>query len=250
METKKRTGRAKRLDSRREERRRQKRRQQLATILTIGGAVVLVIALIIFFGYKTTKSSKNDVAIGTVVPITPNPRPKANGNVMGDPNAPVKMVEYSDFQCPYCLRFYQEIEPSLITEYIATGKVHFTYRSMGYWIGDESVAAAEAAYCASDQNKFWEYHDILFTNWTGENVGDFNNNRLIAFAANIGLDMNAFSSCFSSHKYSQRVTQDHDDGLKAGVQGTPAFFINGKKYDGAFNYSGFKAAIDAALAGK
>ena len=169
---------------------------------------------------------------------------------MGDPNAPVKIVEYSDFQCPGCLRFFQLIEPTLISEYISTGKVHFTYRSMGKWIGSESVAAAEAAYCASDQNKFWEYHDILFTNWTGENVGDFTNKRLIAFAESIGLDINAFNTCLNTNKYKQRVTQDYDDGIKAGVTYTPTIFINGQKFAGTLSYSNLKEAIDAALANK
>jgi protein-disulfide isomerase len=245
METKKRTGRSKRFDSMREERRRQKRRQQLATILTIGGVVVLVIAVIVYASLK-----KANAPIGSIISITPNPRPMANGNVMGDPNAPIQIVEYSDFQCPACLAFYQQIEPSLVSEYISTGKVHFTYRSMGDWIGPESVKAAEAAYCASEQNKFWDYHDILFANWTGENIGDFTNKRLVAFADNLGLDMSAFRTCFNNQKYSQRVTQDHTDGIQAGVKGTPSLFINGKKYEGDFSFSAFKQYIDAALAGK
>ncbi len=242
MDTKKRQGRAKRLDSIREERRRQRRRQQLATILTIGGLVVVVIAVIVFISLRKTFGP-----IGQILPITPDPRPNAADNSMGDPNAPVKIVEYSDFQCPICLNFYQQVEPQIVKEYIATGKVYFTYRSMGNWIGPESVAAAEAAYCAGDQNKFWEFHDMLFTNWTGENIGDFSNRRLIAFAQNLGLDMNAFRSCFNGHKFKDKVLQDRADGDKAGVQGTPTFFINGVKYDGSPSYTPIKAAIDAAL---
>jgi protein-disulfide isomerase len=242
METRKRAGRARRLDIIREERRRKKRRQQVATILMTGGGILLVVAVIVLISIR-----KNPTVNLSIISITPEPRYMVSGNEMGDPNAPVKIVEYSDFQCPYCLRFTQEIEPSLVKEYIATGKVHFTYRSMGYWIGPESVAAAEAAYCASEQGKFWEYHDILFANWTGENIGDFANSRLIAFAENIGLDMSAFRSCFNTHKYSDQVNQDRVDGDKAGVIGTPTFFINGQKYDGDFSYAGFKQAIDAAL---
>ena len=174
----------------------------------------------------------------------------ASANEMGDPNAPVQIVEFSDFQCPACLNFYQTIEPKLVTDYIATGKVHFTYRSMGLWIGSESVAAAQAAYCAADQNRFWDYHDILFKNWTGENVGDFTNKRLVAFAEAIGLDMNTFNTCFNSHKYSDRVNQDYTDGIKAGVQGTPTILINGTMYQGDMSYASLKQAIDAALAGQ
>jgi protein-disulfide isomerase len=245
METRKRAGRAKRIDSIREERRRQKRRQKLATILTIGGVVILVVAVIVLVSLRNTLAP-----IGTIVTVAPNPRPMANGNKMGDPNAPVKIVEYSDFQCPGCLRFTKGIGPNLITEYISTGKVYFEYRSMGSWIGPESVKAAEAAYCAGDQGKFWEYHDILFANWTGENVGDFTNKRLIAFAEKTGLDMTAFRSCFNNHKYSDKVQQDHNDGIQAGVKWTPFLFIDGQKYDGDMSYAAIKQAIDAALAGK
>lgn len=245
METRKRAGRARRLDSIREQRRRQKRRQQLGTLLTIGGVVVFVVAVIVVVSLR-----KNLAPVGTIVSITPDPRPMANGNAMGDPNAPVKIDIFSDFQCPACLNFYHEIEPNLVADYVATGKVFFTYRSMGLWIGAESVAAAEAAYCAADQDKFWDYHDILFTNWTGENVGDFTNKRLIAFGENIGLDMNSFRSCLNGHKYSDKVNQDNSDGLKAGVEGTPTIIINGKKYDGDMSYTSIKQAIEADLAAK
>lgn len=244
-EPRKRAGRAQRLDTIREERRRKKRRQQLATLLTIGGAVVVVVAIIVLVSLK-----KNLTPVGKIVSITPDPRPMANGATMGDPNAPVKIVEFGDFQCSACLHFYQTIEPSLVTDYIATGKVNYTFRSMGNWIGPDSVAAAEAAYCAADQGKFWDYHDILFANWTGENVGDFTSKRLIAFGENIGLDMSTFRSCVNSQKYSARVSQDNSDGLKAGVQGTPTLFINSTMYNGDMTYTAVKQAIETALAGK
>jgi protein-disulfide isomerase len=247
MDTRKRSGRYKRLETIRGERRKQRQRQRLATLLIIGGGVLLVVAIIVIIALGSNKTPR---IYSTPIAITPLSRPMVNGNVTGDPNAPVKIVEYSDFQCPGCLGFYKQIEPSLVSDYVSTGKVHFTYRSMGKWIGSESVAAAEAAYCASDQNKFWEYHDILFTNWTGENVGDFTNKRLIAFAESVGLDMNAFRTCFNSHKYKQKVTQDHDDGIRAGVKYTPSIFINGQKYAGTLSYTGLKEAIDAALASK
>jgi protein-disulfide isomerase len=247
MDTRKRTGRYKRLEAIRGERRKQKQRQRLATLFIVGGGVLLVVAIIVIIALG---SNRTPSITSTPIAITPMSRFMANGNVVGDPNAPVKIVEYSDFQCPGCLRFFRLIEPTLISEYISTGKVHFTYLSMGKWIGSESVAAAEAAYCASDQNKFWEYHDILFTNWTGENVGDFTNKRLIAFAESIGLDINAFNTCLNTHKYKQRITQDHDDGIKAGVTYTPTIFINGQKFAGTLSYSNLKEAIDAALANK
>jgi len=245
MDTRKRSGRQKRLDTIRGERRKQMQKQRMATLLVVGGGVLLIAAVIVILALGSKKTPSNNA---TPIAITPVARPMVDGNTMGDPNAPIKLVEYSDFQCPGCLYFYQQIETNLVAEYIATGKAHLTYRSMGKWIGSESVAAAEAAYCASDQGKFWEYHDILFANWTGENVGDFSTKRLIAYADSLGLDMDAFSSCLNNHKYNQKVTQDHDDGLQAGVEYTPTLFINGKMYTGSNSYAGIKAAIEAALA--
>lgn len=245
METKKRAGRSKRLETIRVERRRQRRRQQLATVLIIGGIVIAVVAVIVIINLKNTLAPA-----GNITAITPVPRYMANSNSEGNPNAAVKIIEFSDFQCPYCLKFYKDVEPSIETDYVSTGKVFFTYRSMGQWIGSESAAAAAAVYCAADQNKFWEYHDILFANQTGENIGDFTKKRLIAFGQSVGLDMNAFQSCINKNTYSSKVTQDYNDGIKAGVQGTPTIIINGKIYTGDMSYSAIKQAIDTALAGK
>ena len=105
-------------------------------------------------------------------------RPQAQGLSMGDPNAPVKVEEYGDFQCPACRIFHESQEGQLIEKYIKTGLVYFTYTPFSF-IGDESVKAAEAAYCAADQGKFWEYHDMLYANQTAENKGDFADSRLM-----------------------------------------------------------------------
>ncbi len=174
--------------------------------------------------------------------------PQAKGNAMGDPNAPVKIVEYADYQCPFCARFEQMTQQQLIENYIATGKVYFEFRSMGEFIGPESKRAAEAAYCAGDQGQFWEYHDMLFSNQGSENSGAFSDDHLQAFAGNLGLDMNQFNTCLSSGKYSSRVDQDGTDGQAAGVQGTPSFVINGQlAIRGAQPYDAFASAIDALL---
>jgi protein-disulfide isomerase len=140
-----------------------------------------------------------------------------------------------------------EVEPALIEEYINTGKVHFTYRSMGRWIGSESVEAAEAAYCAGDQGKYWEYHDTLFANWNGENLGAFSSKRLNDFARYLKLNTGDFNACRSGNKYLDRVNQDRTDGERLGVKGTPSFFINGKLYTGGLSMGGFRQAIEAEL---
>ena len=167
----------------------------------------------------------------------------------------IKIEEFSDFQCPYCARFHEETESQITNSYVADGTVYFVYRSFGDFIGPESKAAAEAAYCAGDQGKFWEYHDILFANQTGENVGAFADRRLQAFAETLSLNMDEFNTCYSSGKYADRVAQDKADGTAAGVTGTPAFLItytvNGQQTQsliaGAYPFSEFQTRIDAAL---
>jgi protein-disulfide isomerase len=225
---------------------RRRRQKGPSRTLIIIGIVGLALALV---GVLIVSSAQSPFApAATVVAITPFPRPAAHQNAMGDPNAPVKIEEYSDFQCPACLSFFKETERSIAEQYVATNKVYFVYHSMGAWIGPESSAAAEAAYCAGDQGKFWEYHDMLFDNWTGENVGAFNAQRLQAFGEALGLKMDEFRSCLDNHKYANQVAQDRAGGEKVGVKATPTFFINGKQIVGAQSFASFQQEIESALA--
>jgi protein-disulfide isomerase len=170
-------------------------------------------------------------------------------NTMGDSAAPVHIIEYGDFQCPYCLRFWSDTEPQLIKEYVNTGKVYFEYRSVGSFLGPESGWAAEGAYCAGDQGKFWEYHDTLFTNWTGENVGDFTKDKLTQYAEALGLNMAEFGSCLSEEKHKGTVEQDKAQADADGVHATPTLFINGVKVEGAQPFDILKDLIEQALNG-
>jgi protein-disulfide isomerase len=222
----------------REKRRKESQNQRLIVIFgVIGLALVIGLAIII----------PQITPVGNIAQHQPMNRPQVAFNAMGDPNAPVKIIEYSDFQCPYCARFTKETEQALIDAYIATGKVYFEYHSFGAFIGQESVRAAEAAYCAGDQGKFWEMHDTLFANQKGENQGDFADKYLNAFAKSLSLDMNAFNDCFNSGKYANQVSKDGTQAAQAGVQATPSFVINGKLLEGAQPFSAFQAAIEAAL---
>jgi len=230
----------------RAKRERQAKIQRLGMIGIIVVGALLVAAALIYPNLKP---------IGEISSTESAERPMVNDNAMGDPNAPIMIEEFSDFQCPYCARFYEETEHQIANTYVADGTVYFVYRSFGDFIGAESKAAAEAAYCAGDQNKFWEYHDTLFANQTGENVGAFTDRRLQAFAEALSLDMDAFNSCFNSSKYSDRVNQDKVDGTAAGVTGTPAFAItytvNGEQKQrfiaGAYPFSEFQTQIEEAL---
>jgi protein-disulfide isomerase len=229
-------------------REKRQREQQRNRWMVIGVVVIgaLLVAWVLISSLKPPK----------VTAVTSFERPKVDFNATGDPNAPITITEFSDFQCPYCKRFSDETEQQLVETYVASGQVRFIYRSFGLFVGPESQAAAEAAYCAGDQGKFWEYHDILFANHTGENVGDFTTRKLQAFAKTLGLDTNAFNSCLDGGKHAQRVTQDGIDGQAAGITATPSFVmtytVNGqvktKLIEGAQPFSAFQTEIEAALA--
>ncbi|MGB9639571.1 MAG: DsbA family protein [Anaerolineales bacterium] len=224
------------------------KRQKQQRLLTLGIIILVVIIVAGLLIYPSIKQANTPV--GDIVQITPIDRPQVNFNATGDPNAPVHIIDFSDFQCPYCGRFARETEPLIIENYVKTGKVYFEfipYGPGGMAIGQESVDAALAAFCAGDQGKFWEYHDILFANQTGENVGDFVLKRLDAFAQALGLNMEQFNSCMKQKKYESKYQAGIEQGKKANIGGTPSFLINGKLVEGALPYEEFKKEIDAAL---
>lgn len=236
----------------REQRQKKQRQQRIFLVAGLILVTLVVLGVIIVPSIQQANSPA-----GEIVTVTSNPRPQTEANHMGDPNAPVKMDEYSDFQCPYCKKFADETENQIVETYVKTGKVYFTFHSMGNWVSNnmgqgkfESRDAAEAAYCAGDQNKFWEYKDMLFANWQGEDVGSFTDKRLMAFAETLKLDMNQFRSCYEGKKYRSAVENDLLEGRRAGVDGTPSFVINGKLVKGAVPFADFQKEIEAALASK
>jgi len=186
-------------------RRKEKQSRFLAIGLITVGALFLAFLVI----YPNLKP------LGEVVTPKEITRANVDFNTAGDPNAPITITEYSDFQCPYCRIFFENTEELLMKQYVETGTVHFVYKSVGAFIGAESKAAAEAAYCAGDQGKFWEMHDMLFTNQTGENVGAFDDRHLEAFADELGLDRGQYDDCRSSGKYSDLAEQDAKDATAA-----------------------------------
>lgn len=227
----------------REKRRQQLKRQRLITIL------IVVLGAIVVVGILVAPSISNALRpIGEIVTPPAVEIPNSNFNTMGDPNAPVTIIEYSDFQCPACKLFHDETEKEMITEYIESGTVYFIYKPMGNWIGPESAQAAEAAYCAADQDRFWDYHATLFANQGAENSGSFSDRRLEAFAEAIGLDVAEFNSCMDSNKYRDQVNQDRVEGDAAGVKGTPSFSINGKIASGAISFAQLQQEVEAILA--
>ncbi len=164
----------------------------------------------------------------------------------GDPNAPVTILEFSDFQCPYCGRFFSQVEPQIAKQYIESGKVRFGYLHFAF-LGQESLWAAEASECAADQDAFWEYHDKLFNSQNGENRGAFNKENLKQFAADLGLDTKTFNQCLDGGKYTQYVQSQVNIGRQIGVQSTPTFLINGQAVIGAQPFEAFQQAIESSL---
>ncbi len=159
----------------------------------------------------------------------------------GPDNAKVVIVEFSDYTCPYCAKFANEVEPKIEQNY--GDKVKFVFRDFPVH-GEVAYKAAEAAECAGEQGKYWEYHRMLYKNqreWIS------NTSLLYSYAEQLGLDVSAFKSCLDSGKYKEEVKKDLQDGIKYGVTGTPTFFINGKKYVGYMPYEQFAKLIDEEL---
>ena len=167
--------------------------------------------------------------------------------VQGDPDAPVEFVMWGDFQCTFCKRFETETLPRLRAEYVDTGKVKFVWRNFANY-GQESEDAAVAAYCAGEQDKFWEYHDTLYQNQGGYNSGAFSPSRLIQFAETLSLDITLFQSCLARPKYDAVLSADYSAGRGQGVQGTPGFFLNGQYVAGAQPFETFAGIIEGELA--
>ncbi|MCH7883441.1 DsbA family protein [Patescibacteria group bacterium] len=166
--------------------------------------------------------------------------------VLGNPAATVTFVEFGDFQCPFCERFYKTTEKELIEKYVKTGKVKFIWRDFAF-LGKESFWAAEAARCAGDQGKFWDYHDHLFEQQRGENQGVFSNRNLKRFADELKLDTDLFNTCLDSGKYRDAVEEESRLGRELGVSGTPSSFINGRNITGAVPFSSLEPIILDAL---
>ncbi len=252
------------MSKRQEFREKRRRAEQRTRIIWIAVITILAVFVAFVLIYPQLKP------VGAIQATTSIARPKVDRNSTGDPNAPVKLVEFSDYQCPYCKNFWQDTEAQIIDAYVTPGKVLFTARSAGNFVSDnvnratggtdtESRDSAEAAYCAADQGKFWPMYDALFNNALGEGDGtSFPIRRLQAIAQGVGLDMNTFNSCLSggTGKYENQVNQDLQDATAAQMSGTPFFIISytagGQTktdiVDGAQPFSVFQQRLDAALA--
>ncbi len=238
----------------------------IAGAIVIAG-VIIAGAILLKGSSPSTQNNivKNDSASGvTLAPVNNTDR------TMGNPQAKVTLVLYEDFQCPFCgavsglqsntdaINYLKKnIDPNwapfmpTVNEYVKNGTLLFVYRDYAF-LGPESLQSAEAARCAGDQAKFWEYHDYLYSHQNGENKGGFSDAHLKSFAVSLGLDSATFNQCLDSGKYMQAVLDSKAEGTTAGVTGTPKGFIlkDGKivaTIDGAEPLSMVKPKLDAAL---
>lgn len=202
-----------------------------------GFIAIIVLALIILAVIFSMKSERK----GIINQL------EQGGFILGNENAGVVLIEFGDYQCPACGMFYENIEKNLVEDYINTRKVRFVWRDIAF-LGDESNWAAEAARCAFDQGKYWEYHRILFENQSGENRGAFSKDNLEEFAAELELNGDEFNQCLDSGKYTQLIKDETEKSFALGVRSTPTYFINSKQFVGVpKSYVQFKAEIDKLL---
>lgn len=218
-------------------------KQRLIIGITI--AAVAVTALFVFLGTQSrkapaeTKTDFSEIETG----ITADGFP-----YQGSPNAPVKLIEYSDYLCGHCRNFNLETEPKIVDEYVATGQVQYIYHY--YALGEAQVLLGEAAHCAADQGRFWEYHRVMF-----ENQGRFSSIEsmeglqalLAEFAEKTELDIPGFETCWSSHQHQQAIIESILAAREIGVGGTPTFSIQGELLVGNQPYQIFQQTIDSSL---
>ena len=229
-----------------------------APSLAIGAIIASITITLVIFGFNSSSneielSMESTPKIDQIGPekITMDTFLSNGSPILGDPDAPITLVEFGDYQCHYCNVFFQSIEKDILKNYVDTGKVKIIFKDYNI-IGEDSVKASQGAHCANDQGLFWEYHDILYSNWTGENNGWASSENLAIFAQQIGLNMNKWSECMNKGSHSQIILKSNDDARTLELTGTPAFFIinsDGKvsKLFGAQPFEVFKKIFDEQL---
>jgi protein-disulfide isomerase len=236
-----------------------------APSLGIGAAISAAVIIGVFFAlnnvstdtvFKTEDIKPSDAEKESALVQEKNPQDVQmsifsdnSSPILGDPNAPITLVEFGDYQCFYCNKFFHETEGQINENYIKTGKIKMIFKDYTI-IGADSVVAANAAHCANEQGKFWEYHDTLYNHWNGENNGWASEENQLKFAQELGLDTIKFSECVSSKKYEDMVKASTNDAQTLGLTGTPGFFVIGPnnkivKIPGAQPYNVFVSVLES-----
>ena len=179
-----------------------------------------IICSILILNYELLDFKKDDQTSGLTNEILIQ-----NGSpVLGDQSAEITILEFGDYQCTFCYKFHKETLPILKDEFINNGKIKMVFKDFPL-NGDDSKIAGEAAYCAEDQNMYWDYHDILYQNWAGERTGWIKLDVLYQFAKDTNLDLEQFTDCLTDHKYLKRVLENERYGIEIGVDATPTFLV-------------------------
>lgn len=215
-----------------------------------GIAAILGIIVIVMFFTKFGGTSKGTQGIQPLAPSPQQQLPERqqidldDDPSIGSENAPVTIVSFEDYQCPFCGRAFQQTFPLIKKDYIDKGKVKYVYRDFPLSFHPEAEPAAEAANCAGEQGKYWGMHDLIF-----QNQDTMGNAAYKQFAQQLGLNTKQFNECLDTSKYSQEIQDDFNYGAQVGVSGTPTFFINGIRLVGAQPYQAFQQIIEAELSG-
>ncbi|HXG74295.1 MAG TPA: DsbA family protein [Candidatus Nitrosotenuis sp.] len=214
----------------------------------IGGLISVAIAISVgvIYSLNTDFSTESNMQrkYGTVDTTMGSP-------LMGSSSAPVTIIEFGDYQCPQCDKWFKTVRPDIEEHYIKTGKASLFFVDLAFF-GPDSKKAAEATYCAGDQGKYWDYHNTLYSNQQGINDGWASPDNLKKFASELNLDRELFDVCLDSDKYQKRVERNILEAKRNGVSGTPTFMIVGsdgsqQRIEGAQPFSVFRQVLDSMV---
>jgi len=226
--------------------------------LGIGAGITAIVLISTFFVFDAFLEQK-ELVMESAPTIQESSPPKItmatfleNGSpLLGNQNAPITLVEFGDYQCHFCNVFFHNTEESILKNYVETGKVKMIFKDYTI-IGPDSVNASHGAHCANDQGLFWEYHDILYNNWNGENNGWASSDNLFRFAQDVGLDMEKWTDCMTNSEHSEIILASNNDARDLGLTGTPSFFVIAPdnkitRLHGAQPYSQFENIFNSLL---
>ncbi len=228
-------------------------------IALIGVGAVLVVVIIVVVSNVVGGGSNVSATRATPGPTHSAPQSDASA---GQDSAPATLVEYFRFDCSHCADFALNTAPSIEKDYVDTGKLRIIFRALALEASGDVLTASEAALCAGEQNHYWDYHDLVFANFS--TVNPYSKDNLKQYAKDLGLDTTAFNSCLDSDKYKDQIVSGTNSDLAAGVNSTPTFYLGqtsvinsesvpfpgAKQIIGAQDYSAFKTDIDKVLAGQ
>ena len=223
-----------------------KPKQDFLSASIIVGCLIIALS-IMFVGQNLAKilvSSQNfssSLLVNTQQPVL-NLKDRTGQPTLGNPNAKITMVEFADFQCPYCQAFFRDTFPEIKAKYIDIGKVKFIFRQLPLAIHQNAQAAAVASECANNQNRFYDYYDMVFKNAQPSGAGLAAAN-LKQYAKALGLDSSKFNQCLDNNETLPQITEDVNAAIAAQVAGTPTFFVNGQKVVGAQGFSVFQQIL-------